>query len=186
MNINKISILILFSASAITSIYAQAAVDGSVEVKFQSSITSASCDIGVYDENDILVSSSTIVLPSITSSDVGTTIGAVGDSVTFKIGPADPTACFNNGAVTGYQIVATGSQVGPNVLQNSYTTGPSNIGVELLAANGSPVLDTPIVGSVAAPEDTLLEFTGSLYHTDATAPVEGLIGASAVFTTAYN
>ncbi|UTZ37888.1 hypothetical protein HB763_15090 [Vibrio campbellii] len=45
--IKFIALSALASAMTFTSVASQAAVDGSVEVKFQISITSASCDVAL-------------------------------------------------------------------------------------------------------------------------------------------
>ena len=114
--IKFIALSALASAMAFTSVASQAAVNGSVEVKFQSSITSASCDIGVIDENGNNNLSNTVILPSLTSAEVGTTTGVVGTAVPFSVGPVDPEACYNSGAVTKFDMVASGDQVAADVL----------------------------------------------------------------------
>ena len=123
-----------------TSVASQAAVNGSVEVKIPSSITSASCDIGVIDENGNNNLSNTVILPSLTSAGVGATTGVVGTAVPFSVGPVDPEACYNSGAVTKFDMVASGDQVAADVLRNGYASGPANMGVQMLLESGSSIL----------------------------------------------
>ncbi|MCD6668741.1 hypothetical protein LT068_06555, partial [Vibrio cholerae] len=67
--IKFIALSALASAMTFTSVASQAAVNGSVEVKFQSSITSASCEIGVINEDGSENLSNTIILPSLTTTE---------------------------------------------------------------------------------------------------------------------
>jgi type 1 fimbria pilin len=186
--IKFIALSALASAMAFTSVASQAAVNGSVEVKFQSSITSASCDIGVIDENGNNNLSNTVILPSLTSTEVGTTEGLVGTSVPFSIGPVDPEACFDSGAVTTYDISASADEVDADndVLRNDYTSGPANMGVQIVLDSGASILDTPLLAqTVATAQDTVVKLKAQLFHLDTTAPSAGLIGSRATFTTAY-
>jgi len=186
--IKFIALSALASAMAFTSVASQAAVNGSVEVKFQSSITSASCDIGVIDENGNNNLSNTVILPSLTSADVGTTEGLVGTSVPFSIGPVDPEECFNSGAVTTFDISASADEVDADndVLRNDYTSGPANMGVQMVLDSGASILDTPLLAqTVTTAQDTVVKLKAQLFHLDAAAPSAGLIGSRATFTTAY-
>ncbi|MBU2896775.1 fimbrial protein [Vibrio hepatarius] len=187
--INKIKFLslsALASAMIFTSGISQAAVNGSLEVKFQSSITSRSCDIGVIDETGNSNLSNTVILPSLTTDDVNTMTGVVGTSVSFSVGAVDQEECFNSGAVTTFDIVASGDQVSTDVLRNAYATGPANMGVQMLLDSGDSILNAPLLGqTVSSAEDTVVDLKAQLFHLDAIAPNEGLIGSTATFTTAY-
>ena len=148
---------------AFTSVASPAAVNGSVEVKFQSSITSASCDIGVIDENGNNNLSNTVILPSLTSAEVGATAGVVGTAVPFSVGPVGPEACYNSGAVTKFDMVASGDQVAADVLRNGYASGPANMGVQMLLKSGSSILNAPLLDqAVTSAADTVVDLEAQL------------------------
>ncbi|HDZ9500363.1 TPA: hypothetical protein RUZ94_003274 [Vibrio cholerae] len=186
--IKFIALSALASAMTFTSVASQAAVNGSVEVKFQSSITSASCEIGVINEDGSENLSNTIILPSLTTTEVGTANGVVGEAVLFSVGPKNPEDCYT--AITSgakmYDVVAAGDQVVADVLRNTYATGPQDMGVKLTLANGSSILNAPSLGnSVADADGTIIDFKSQLFHVGTNSTTEGLIGSVATITTAY-
>ena len=79
-----------------------------MELKFQSSITAGSIDIGVIDNNGNSNLSNTDYF-TFFDSEVNTISGVVGSSVSFSVG-VDPEACFNSGAVTTFDMVASGDR----------------------------------------------------------------------------
>ncbi|EJL6357671.1 hypothetical protein FLL96_11270 [Vibrio cholerae] len=169
-----------------TSGISQAAVNGSLELNFQSSITSGSCEIGVIDESGNSNLSNTVILPSLTPSEVNIIAGVVGTSVSFSVGALDPEACFNGGAVTTFDMIASGDQVHTDVLRNSFSTGPTNMGVQMLLDSGDSILNAPFLGKpISSAEDTVVNLKAQLFHLDTMVPNQGLIGSTAVFTTAY-
>lgn len=182
--IKFIALSALASAMTFTSVASQAAVNGSVEVKFQSSITSASCEIGVINEDGSENLSNTIILPSLTTTEVGTANGVVGEAVLFSVGPKDPTACA--AAASKYDVVAAGDQVVTDVLRNTYATGPQDMGVKLTLADDSSILNTPSLGNSFSDADgTIIDFKSQLFHVGTNSTTEGLIGSVATITTAY-
>ncbi len=188
--IKFIALSALASAMTFTSVASQAAVNGSVEVKFQSSITSASCEIGVINEDGSENLSNTIILPSLTTQEVGTTNGIVGEAVLFSVGPKNPDDCYTAistaPAVSKYDVVAAGDQVVADVLRNTYATGPQDMGVKLTLADGSSILNAPLIGKqVANADETIIDFKSQLFHVGTYSTTEGLIGSVATITTAY-
>ncbi|TQQ44686.1 hypothetical protein FLL65_17645 [Vibrio cholerae] len=188
--IKFIALSALASAMTFTSVASQAAVNGSVEVKFQSSITSASCEIGVINEDGSENLSNTIILPSLTTTEVGTTNGIVGEAVLFSVGPKNPDDCYTAistaPAVSKYDVVAAGDQVVADVLRNTYATGPQDMGVKLTLADGSSILNAPLIGKlVANADETIIDFKSQLFHVGINSTTEGLIGSVATITTAY-
>ncbi|UTZ38756.1 hypothetical protein HB763_19315 [Vibrio campbellii] len=178
--IKFIALSALASAMTFTSVASQAAVDGSVEVKFQSSITSASCDVGVFDDNGSQILSNTVVLPSLTLTDITADNDVVGDATDFSVGPLVPADC----AYTDFQIGATGDVVTTDVLRNSYADGAANMGVKVTLKDGTSILNTIADGSVGSAGDPI-ELTSQLFHVGSADATTGLIGATTTITTAY-
>ena len=183
--IKFIALSALASAMAFTSVASQAAVNGSLKVKFQSSITATSCEVGVIDEDGSINRSNTIILPSLTSTQAaGVDSGVVGTAVNFSIGPLNPVECAK--VATSYDVVATGDQVTTDVLRNLYGSGPANMGVEMKLASGGSILDIPLMDQdIASADDTIIHFKSQLFHLDNQPVTEGLIGSVATVTTAY-
>ncbi|MBU2899246.1 hypothetical protein, partial [Vibrio hepatarius] len=146
---------------------------------------SASCEIGVINDDGSDNLSNTIILPSLTSSDAeAANVNVVGEVVNFSIGPVDPAACAS--AASTFDMVATGDQVTTDVLRNTYGSGPANMGVQLKLASGASILDNPLLAqSITDADSTIVDFTSQLFHVDDQAVEAGLIGSVTTITTAY-
>lgn len=160
-------------------------------LNFSGQFIAPTCDARVYDANNVLLPSGVVSLPTLDSDQVAQRIGAVGERVIFKIGPANPQACMDLLSTYLVDVSASGYTDGnPNVLVNLASNGPSNIGVEVLTESGASIL--PFASSVRqtiVPGDTnstLVGFSAQLYNRDGQAPDKlGLVSATAIFTTAY-
>jgi type 1 fimbria pilin len=173
-----------------------AEVTNSLTATFHGAFALATCDSTLYDANNNLVPSGVIILPSIDSSEANPNPGSqsqIGEKVTFKIGPVRPTECVDLLSTYRVDLQASGYTDGdPDVLVNqvSVSNGPTNIGVEILAADGSGILSfSDLIQQTIDPLDpmtTLVPLSAQLYNRYGQAPDnDGLISATATFTTAY-
>ncbi|MBU2899241.1 fimbrial protein [Vibrio hepatarius] len=160
-------------------------------VKFSGQFVLPTCDAAVYDANNTIVPSGTVLLPSLDSTEA-TTIGrsSIGEKIVFKIGPVNPQACIDV-PLTQFKVdVSASGYSSGNVLNNVSGSGPSNIGVEVLQEDGSSILNFGDQASQSInPNDvntTLVPFSAQLYNKTGGAPnANGYILSVATFTTAY-
>jgi len=162
------------------------AESGATDVYFSSSITSASCDVALYDENKTKIDSNTLVVPSLTTSETEQP-GALGEPTQFYIGPDDATLCdyFNLAEEKVSVFVSgTGTDTNGEVLKNTNSSGPQNIGFFITDETNSPVLnsvhDYPYTDTIK-----YIPYKVSLFNVDGSAAADGWVSSVAVFTTSY-
>ncbi|UTZ38758.1 type 1 fimbrial protein [Vibrio campbellii] len=185
--IKFIALSVLASAMTFTSVASQAAVDGSVDVKFQSSITSAYCDVALFDENKTKIDSNTLVVPSLTNSEAGVS-GALGKPTQFYIGPNDDTMCdwfkMDDNRVS-VSVSGTSTDTNGEVLTNTNSSGPQNIGFFITDEDSRPVLNSDPHDYPYTETIKYIPYEVSLFNVDGSAAAGGLVSSVAVFTTAY-
>ncbi|EMY6821128.1 type 1 fimbrial protein [Vibrio cholerae] len=160
-------------------------------VKFSGQFVLPTCDAAVYDANNTIVPSGTVLLPSLNSLEATTaTSSSIGEKIIFKIGPVNPQACIDV-PLTQFKVdVSASGYSSGNILHNVSSSGPDNIGVEVLQEDGSSILNFgDQVSQSINPNDvntTLVPFSAQLYNKTGGAPnTNGYILAVATFTTAY-
>ncbi|MBU2896776.1 fimbrial protein [Vibrio hepatarius] len=185
MYINKLS-CVVSSLSLAAFSFSCFAESGSTDVYFSSSITSASCDVALYDENKTKIDSNTLVVPSLTISEAGGS-GALGEPTPFYIGPDDDTLCdwfsMDDNRVSVF-VSGTSTDTNGEVLKNTNSSGPQNIGFFITDEGNSPVLnsvhDYPYTETIK-----YIPYEVSLFNVDGSAANGGLVSSVAVFTTSY-
>ncbi|HDZ9500364.1 TPA: type 1 fimbrial protein [Vibrio cholerae] len=183
MSINKLCgyVASLFFSTFSFSCFAES---GAIDVYFSSSITSASCDVALYDENKTKIDSNTLVVPSLTTSETERA-GALGEPTPFYIGPDDTRLCDTFGKMkVSVSVLGVSTNANPSVLKNTNVSGPQNIGFLITDKDGEEVLNS-VYDYPYSDTAKYIPYDVSLFNIDGVAANGGLVSGVAVFTTSY-
>ncbi|EJL6357673.1 type 1 fimbrial protein [Vibrio cholerae] len=183
MSINKLCgyVASLFFSTFSFSCFAES---GATDVHFSSSITSASCDVALYDENKTKIDSNTLVVPSLTTSETKQA-GALGEPTPFYIGPDDTRLCDTFGKTkVSVSVLGASTNANPSVLKNTNASGPQNIGFLITDKDGEEVLNS-VYDYPYSDAAKYIPYDVSLFNIDGVAASGGLVSGVAVFTTSY-